>query len=250
MRGLHNLVQQGKVLYLVCPIPIAVPFDCGDLTGHEMKGVSDTPAWVVSRANQYARDHALTPFVIYQGAWNVLERSFERDIIPMARAEGSSQTKDGNNLTDHQRVGMALAPWNVLAAGKIRSDAEEERRRQTGENGRTLSNPNWERNEKEKAVCNALEKVAQEIGAKSITAGLFRHLPRLAQFTNSLPSVAIAYLLHKTPYVFPIIGGRKIEHLLANIEALELSLSDEQIQYLESIVPLDLGFPGTMIVSF
>lgn len=62
--------------------------------------------------------------------------------------------------------------------------------------------------------------------------------------------MAIAYLLHKTPYVFPIIGGRKVEHLLANIEALELSLSDEQIQYLESIVPLDLGFPGTMIVSF
>lgn len=82
---------------------------------------------------------------------------------------------------------MALAPWNVLAAGKIRSDAEEERRRQTGENGRTLSNPNWERNEKEKAVCDALEKVAQEIGARSITAGLFRHLlNQLAQLTPSL----------------------------------------------------------------
>jgi aryl-alcohol dehydrogenase-like predicted oxidoreductase len=154
---------------------------------HEMKGVSDTPAWVVSRANQYARDHALTPFVIYQGAWNVLERSFERDIIPMARAEGSFQIKEGDQLADHKPVGMALAPWNVLAAGKIRSDAEEERRRQTGENGRTLSNPNWERNEKEKAVCDALEKVAQEIGARSITAGLFRHLlNQLAQLTPSL----------------------------------------------------------------
>ena len=53
------------------------------------QGVSDTPAWIVSKANQYARDHALTPFSVYQGAWNVLERSFEREIIPMARAEGS-----------------------------------------------------------------------------------------------------------------------------------------------------------------
>jgi aryl-alcohol dehydrogenase-like predicted oxidoreductase len=53
-----------------------------------VQGVSDTPAWVVSKANQYARDHALTPFVIYQGAWNVMERSFEREIIPMAKAEG------------------------------------------------------------------------------------------------------------------------------------------------------------------
>lgn len=71
------------------------------LMAHGMKGVSDTPAWVVSRANQYARDHALTPFVIYQGAWNVLERSFERDIIPMARAEGNFQIKEGDHLADH-----------------------------------------------------------------------------------------------------------------------------------------------------
>jgi Predicted oxidoreductases (related to aryl-alcohol dehydrogenases) len=44
---------------------------------------------VVSKANQYARDHGMTQFVVYQGAWNVMERSFEREIIPMARAEGS-----------------------------------------------------------------------------------------------------------------------------------------------------------------
>ena len=70
---------------------------------------------------------------------------------------------------------MALAPWNVLAGGKIRTDEEEERRRQTGENGRTLSliPAGWERNEKEKRVCKALEKVASEIGAKHITSGIF-----------------------------------------------------------------------------
>ena len=67
---------------------------------------------------------------------------------------------------------MALAPWNVLAAGKIRTDEEEENRRQTGENGRTLLGSDWERNEKEKTVCKALEKVAAEIGAKHITSGI------------------------------------------------------------------------------
>lgn len=66
---------------------------------------------------------------------------------------------------------MALCPWNVLAAGKIRTDAEEERRRKTGEKGRTLTDSSWERNEHEKTVCKALEKVAGEIGAKNITAG-------------------------------------------------------------------------------
>ncbi|KAJ7165697.1 NADP-dependent oxidoreductase domain-containing protein [Mycena crocata] len=191
MNGLHNLVVQGKVLYL---------------------GVSDTPAWVVAQANQYARDHGKSPFVIYQGAWNVMERSFERDIIPMARAHG-----------------LALAPWNVLAGGRLRTDAEEEQRRATGEKGRTTFNPNWERTEDEKKMAAALEKVAGEVGTKSITA------------------VAIAYVMQKVPYCFPIIGGRKIEHLLSNIEALDISLSHGQIAFLESVVPFDPGFPLTMI---
>lgn len=36
----------------------------------------------------YARLMGKTPFVVYQGRWNILERDFERDIIPMAREEG------------------------------------------------------------------------------------------------------------------------------------------------------------------
>lgn len=72
MDALHMLVEQGKVLYL---------------------GASDMPAWIVSAANTYAMAYGKTPFSIYQGRWNVLERDFERDIIPMAR-----------------QFGMALAP--------------------------------------------------------------------------------------------------------------------------------------------
>ena len=77
----------------------------------------------------------------------------------------------------------------------------------------------------------ALEKVAKEVGTEHISA------------------VAIAYVLQKTPYVFPIIGGRKVEHLNQNIEALKISLSQEQIEYLENVVPFDPGFPTWMIVS-
>ncbi|KAI0672353.1 Aldo/keto reductase [Trametes maxima] len=191
MNGLHNLVVSGKVLYL---------------------GISDTPAWIVSKANLYARLMGKTPFVIYQGAWSILQRDFERDIIPMVREEG-----------------LALAPWNVLAAGRIRTDEEEEKRRQTGEKGRTISRPDWERNEDEKKVCKALEKVAQDVGAQSIQA------------------VAIAYVMQKTPYVFPIIGCRKIEQLRANVAALDIALSEEQVKYLEDVLPFDPGFPHAMI---
>ena len=43
---------------------------------------------MVVKANAYARQNGKTPFVIYQGEWSILERDFERDIIPMARSEG------------------------------------------------------------------------------------------------------------------------------------------------------------------
>ena len=67
-------------------------------------------------------------------------------------------------------LGLALACWNVLAGGHIRTDEEEEQRRRTGEHGRKLER-SWERTEDEKKVCKALEQVAREVGAKHITAG-------------------------------------------------------------------------------
>ena len=81
-----------------------------------------------------------TPFVIYQGAWSILQRDLERDILPMARAEGwvcNSFIYDLRTRAHPDHPGLALAPWGVLAGGRIRTDEEEERRRQTGENGRS-----------------------------------------------------------------------------------------------------------------
>jgi len=62
-------------------------------------------------------------------------------------------------------------------------------------------------------------------------------------------AVAIAYVMQKTQYVFPILGGRKVEHLMSNIGALQISLSKEHIAYLESILPFDPGFPNNFFVS-
>ncbi len=55
--------------------------------------------------------------------------------------------------------------------------------------------------------------------------------------------------MQKTPYVFPVIGCRKLEQLQANTEALDIALSPEQIKYLENVLPFDLGFPHAMVVS-
>ena len=143
-----------------------------------------------------------------------MERSFEREILPMARM-----------------FGLALAPFKVLAEGRLRTDAEEQRRLGSGEKGRTMFQPEWLRNENERKMSAALEKVAKEVGTEHISA------------------VAIAYVLQKAPYVFPVIGGRKVENLMANIDALRITLSDEQIKFLEDTIPFDPGFPNRMIVS-
>ncbi|KAJ5817490.1 hypothetical protein N7447_007498 [Penicillium robsamsonii] len=173
-------------------------------------GISDTPAWVVAAANSYARAHGKTPFSIYQGRWNVMLRDFEREIIPMAR-----------------HFGMALAPWDVMGGGKFKTKEEIEKRKAQGEGLRSILNA--EQSEEEAAMSAALEKVAKEHGIKSLTA------------------VALAYVMAKAPNVFPLVGGRKVEHLKDNIQALKLRLTAEQIEYLESQKDFDVGFPGNFI---
>ncbi|TRX87729.1 hypothetical protein FHL15_011379 [Xylaria flabelliformis] len=189
MDALHIVVQQGKVLYL---------------------GISDTPAWVVSAANTYARAHGKTPFSIYQGRWNVMRRDFERDIIPMAR-----------------HFGMALAPWDVLGQGKFKTPKEVEERKKAGETLRSFHGT--EQTEQEIKISAALAKVAKEHGIESIAA------------------IALAYVLGKYPYVYPIIGGRKISYLDDNIQSLKIKLTEKQIEYLESVTPFDPGFPLDLI---
>jgi hypothetical protein len=69
---------------------------------------------------------------------------------------------------------LALGPWNVLAGAKLRTDAEEMRRRQSG---RMFASSTWERNEDEKRMSNALEEVAKQVGAEHIAAGEWDQIP-------------------------------------------------------------------------
>ena len=54
--------------------------------------------------------------------------------------------------------------------------------------------------------------------------------------------------MQKQPFVFPVIGGRKVEHLLANITALDIALTDEHIKRIEAAVPFEHGFPRSLVV--
>ncbi|ETS86065.1 aryl-alcohol dehydrogenase AAD14 [Pestalotiopsis fici W106-1] len=193
MDAMHILVEQGKVLYL---------------------GISDAPAWVASAVNTYAAAHGKSPFVIYQGRWNVMLRDFERDILPMAR-----------------HFGMALAPWDVLGGGKLQSKRELEARKAKGESLRSVFSGDMTANQTQDEIrmSEALAQVASEHGTESVTA------------------VALAYIMSKAPNVFPLVGGRKVRYLHDNIQALKIILTREQIAHLENVVHFNPGFPNNFI---
>ena len=79
MRALDDAVRAGKVLYI---------------------GVSDTPAWVVSRANTLAEWRGWSPLVAIQVPYSLIQRDVERELLPMAES-----------------AGMSVAAWSPLAGG-------------------------------------------------------------------------------------------------------------------------------------
>jgi aryl-alcohol dehydrogenase-like predicted oxidoreductase len=114
--------------------------------------------------------------------------------------------------------GMGIAPWGSLGGGKFKT--EEQRNAQEGRR--------VEASEKEIQTSQVLESIANR--------------------KNSLiTSIALAYVMHKTPYVFPIIGGRKVDHLKANIQALTLNLSQEDVEEIDGAVEFDPGFPNDFL---
>lgn len=81
MRGLDDLVRAGKVRYV---------------------GISDSPAWVVSRANAIAELRGWTPFVGLQIPYSLVQRTVERELLPMASA-----------------LNLTVTPWGVIGAGVL-----------------------------------------------------------------------------------------------------------------------------------
>lgn len=62
--------------------------------------ISDTPAWVVARANQLAKERGWTPFIAYQFPYNIERRAPEREVMPYCRYND-----------------VAMVTWSVLGAG-------------------------------------------------------------------------------------------------------------------------------------
>lgn len=120
MRALDDAVSAGKVLYV---------------------GVSDAPAWVVSRANTLAEWRDWTPFAGLQVPYSLINRDAERELLPMATA-----------------YGLSVTAWSPLGGGVLSgkygaAQPEQARLRRDAITDRDF------------AVAQAVQEVAGELGA-------------------------------------------------------------------------------------
>jgi aryl-alcohol dehydrogenase-like predicted oxidoreductase len=192
MRGLDDLVRQGKILYA---------------------GISDAPAWWIAQANTLATLRGLSPFVGLQIEYSLIERTVERELIPMAKA-----------------FQLGVTAWSPLSGGVLTGKYHGQA---SAEGGRMSSDMMKEFRPEEKraaTIVAVVKTVADETG-------------------RSMAQVALAWLQHRSVPVIPIIGARKLSQLKNNLASLDLSFSAEQLKTLDEASRIEPGFPQNMFAK-
>jgi aryl-alcohol dehydrogenase-like predicted oxidoreductase len=186
MRALDDQVRAGKVLYV---------------------GVSDWPAWEIAQAATLAALRGWSPFVGLQIEYSLLERTVERELVPMARG-----------------LDLCVTAWSPLGAGRLTGkylagaghpDAADARLTVTGRDGF---------DQRGDVIVRQVMEVADEIDA-------------------SPAQVALAWLRERPGAVVPIVGARKEEQFRDNLASIDLTLDSAARRRLDAVSAIELGFP-------
>lgn len=192
LRALDDLVRAGKVLYA---------------------GMSDTPAWQVSRMQAIADLRGWAPLVALQIEYSLIERTVERDLIPMAR-----------------EMGLGVIPWSPLASGVLtgkysRADLDHGGGSAVAEGTRkNVAAANGALTERGLVIADVVKDVATQMGT-----------------TQS--RVALAWTMINPAVTAPIIGARTLAQFEDNLGALDVRFTDNQLTSLEKASAIELGFP-------
>jgi aryl-alcohol dehydrogenase-like predicted oxidoreductase len=196
LRAMDDLVRAGKVLYV---------------------GISDTPAWQVARMQTIADLRGWSPLIALQIEYSLIERTVERDLVPMAA-----------------EMGLGVIPWSPLGSGVLtgkytRADL------QLGSGSGNVSGTRknvaaaaGSLTERGLAIADVVKAVATEVGATPA-------------------QVALAWTLRNPAVTSPIIGARTPAQLADNLGALDVRLADEQVAALEKASAIELGFPHDLL---
>ena len=188
MRGLDDLVRAGKIVHV---------------------GISDTPAWKIAQGNTLADLRGWSSFVALQCEYNLVERTPERELVPMAR---------------DLRIGVM--PWSPLAGGLLtgkhaKGGSDESKRAALVQDRIT---PRVEH------ILSALREVADECGCSMARAAL--------AWVSTQPGVASV-----------LLGARTGAQLADNLASLEVELSSAQRDRLDRASAIELGFPHEFLAS-
>lgn len=176
MEALHDVVKAGKARYI---------------------GASSMWAWQFAKMQHAAETHGWTPFISMQDQYSLIAREEEREMFGL--------------LADQ---GVGAMPWSPLAAGLL------SRPWGTGSSTRATNNPTTDRQgrplfrETDKAIVDAVERIASDRGV-------------------SMATIALAWVLRNPVVDAPIIGATKDKHLEDAVAALDITLTDDEAAALE-----------------
>lgn len=189
VRALDDVVRSGKARYV---------------------GFSNIPAWLAMKAITFAECNGLARFQSAQVYYSIAGRDIEREMAPMAQAEG-----------------LAILPWSPLAGGLLSGKFDPDKPGPEGARRSSFDFPPVDRARLPRVLA-ALRKVAEET-------------------STSVARVALGWQLTKPFVTSIIIGAKNREQLNDNLKAVDLKLSDEQKTALDEASALPPEYPGWML---
>src|SRR5262249_30538491 len=163
MRGLDDLVRQGKVLYV---------------------GISDAPAWWIAQANTLAQLRGWSTFIALQIEYSLVERTVERELVPMAKA-----------------LHLGVTAWSPLASGLVTGKYHGGGAAEAGRLAHQEMKQFLPEEERAARIVSAVKSVSEQVG-------------------RSMAQVALAWLRYQSVPVIPIIGARKVVQLKDNLASV------------------------------
>lgn len=158
-------------------------------------GISNCFAWQLAKANYFARSNGLTEFITIQGHYNLIAREEEREMAPFCASEN-----------------IAMTPYSALASGRLS--------RHPGETSKRFEQDSYARF-KYDATAEADGKIIRRVEELAEKRGV------------SMTEISLAWLLTKV--AAPVVGATKVSHVDDAVKAVDLELSENEINYLEEL---------------
>jgi aryl-alcohol dehydrogenase-like predicted oxidoreductase len=191
MRGLDDLVAAGTVNYVA---------------------LSDAPAWIAAQANTLAGWRGWSPLVALQAEYSLLERSADRELLPVAAA-----------------FGLSVCAWAPMGAG-ILTGKYTRGPTLTPEDSRRAPANQPRLTERNLAIAGEVDRIADQLGVTSA-------------------QVAVAWVRQRDRRLIPIAGVRTLEQLQDLLGSLEVELSSEHLARLDEVSRIQLGFPYDLLMG-